>query len=145
MSVNGTHNLTRDLPSSLDSYQGFIEEVLQLLTEFQWEKKDLVGVEMALEESISNAIRHGNKQDSSKMVHVECQLSPQRFWARVCDEGGGYDPDKVPDCRSPENLGKPGGRGLLLIREFMNSVEHSQCGCCITMEKTRGTPALDDD
>ena len=145
MSSNGVQILERHLPSSLDSYHAYIEEVLQRLRDLGWKKKDLVGVEIALEESISNAIRHGNNEDGSKQVHVECRLGPQRFWAKVCDEGTGYEPDSVPDCRSSENLKRPGGRGLTLIRGFMNVVEHSQRGCCITMEKVIGAPDPEEE
>ena len=80
----------------------------------------------------------GNKEDSSKRVQVECQLSTDRFWAKVCDEGEGYDPCQVPDCCDEENLEAPGGRGLALIRAYMTTVEHSPCGRCLTMEKIVG-------
>ncbi|NOY41634.1 MAG: ATP-binding protein [Planctomycetes bacterium] len=133
------HNLPRtiqcELSSSLTAYQELVQQILDVLTELEWQKKDLFGVHLALEESISNAIRHGNKEDPAKRVHVECQLSPDRFWAKVCDEGDGYDPSEVPDCRCSENIEATGGRGLALIRAYMTSVELSQCGNCLTMEK----------
>lgn len=124
------------LPSSLTAYHDFVQQVLESLEELQWQTADLFGVHMALEESISNAIRHGNKEDPAKRVHVECQVSAERFWAKICDEGEGYDPSAVPDCRSPENLEVPGGRGLALICAYMTSVEHSECGKCLMIEKT---------
>ena len=52
-----------------------------------WDGRDYFGVEMALEESLTNAIRHGNRLDESKQVLVECKVSPERFWLRVTDEG----------------------------------------------------------
>ncbi len=125
-----------ELQSSLTAFHDFIQQVLDGLIECNWSKEDLFAVHMALEESISNAIRHGNKEDPKKKVHVECQLSSDRFWAQVCDEGEGYDPNAVPDCRCPENLEAPGGRGLALICAYMTSVEHSDCGKSLTMEKT---------
>jgi len=130
------------LPSSLTAYHDFVQEVLELLTKLDWQAADLFGVHMALEESISNAIRHGNKEDTAKLVHVECQVSIERFWAKICDEGEGYDPKAVPDCCSPENLEVPGGRGLTLICAYMTSVEHSECGRCLTLEKIK-TPAIE--
>ena len=124
-----------DLPSTLTAYHDFVQEVLTSLQNFGWPDGPLFGVHMALEESISNAIRHGNKEDPSKMVHVECQLDSHRFYAEVCDEGTGYDPGEVPDCCSPDRLEVPGGRGLKLIRAYMNTVEHADCGRCLKMEK----------
>jgi len=125
------------LPSSLTAYHDFVQQVLEVLGELQWQATDLFGVHMALEESISNAIRHGNKEDPAKKVHVECKISEDRFWAKICDEGEGYDPKVVPDCCSPENLEVPGGRGLTLISAYMTSVEHSECGKCLTLEKIK--------
>lgn len=135
MSANDLpEKISRVLPSSLTAYHEFVQMLLDRLKELGWQKEPLFGIHMALEESISNAIRHGNKEDESKSVSVECELSANRFWIQICDEGDGYDPNKVPDCRSPENLERPGGRGLELIRYYMTSVEHSECGCCVTME-----------
>jgi len=130
-----TIKISRVLPSSLNAYHDFVQEILEKLQQLGWEEKILFGVHMALEESISNAIRHGNKESPQKKVLVECELDVARFWAKVCDEGEGYDPNTIPDCRSPENLEQPGGRGLALIRAYMTSVEHSECGCCLIMEK----------
>lgn len=130
--------MKRSLPSALNAYQEFVESVLQELEAFGWQRCDLFGVHMALEESISNAIRHGNKQDLAKRVEVECRLSPERFWVRVCDEGEGFVPEAVPDCCAPDRLEVPGGRGLTLIRAFMSWVEYSERGNCVTMEKRLG-------
>lgn len=123
------------LPSSLSAYHDFVHDLLQQLQELGWTKEVLFGIHMALEESISNAIRHGNNEDPSKSVKVDCQLSAGRFWSKICDEGKGYNPDEVPDCKSDENLQRPGGRGLELIRFYMTSVKHTDCGRCVEMEK----------
>ena len=136
-----THTFTRALPSSLSVYHDFIQEVLNLMEKLGWKKSVLFGIHMALEESISNAIRHGNKEDPDKHVQVECEISAHRFWANIRDEGEGYCVEEVPDCCAPENLEAPGGRGLALIRAYMTSVELSQNGSCLTMEKLLEEPA----
>ncbi len=125
----------RALPSALDAYHDFVESILNELAARGWGQGDLFAVHMALEESISNAIRHGNKQDSNKRVTVECRLSGERFWARICDEGPGFRLKDVPDCCSPECLELPGGRGLALISAYMTRVEYNDCGNCVTLEK----------
>ncbi len=132
---NIPEKMARELPSSLSEYHEFVQKILERLQELGWEKSVLFGIHMALEESISNAIRHGNKEDARKKVLVECELSASRFWVKVCDQGEGYDPGEVPDCCAEENLEQPGGRGLALIRAYMTSVKHSECGCCLMMEK----------
>ena len=127
--------LACDLPSTLTAYHDYVQEVLLGLQQLGWPNNELFGVHMALEESISNAVRHGNAEDPDKEVHVECQLSKDRFYAEVRDEGPGYEPEAVPDCCSPDRLEVPGGRGLKLIRSYMDTVEHADKGRCLKMEK----------
>jgi serine/threonine-protein kinase RsbW len=127
--------LKGEFPSTLDSYHGFIESVLDRLKELGWQQRDIFGVHMALEESISNGIRHGNKLDPVKRVAVECRMGPQVFWASVCDEGQGFRPADVPDCCSPECLELPGGRGLALMNAYMTLVQYNERGNCVVLEK----------
>ena len=133
----------RTLPSSLDSYHAFLQSLLDELTALGWPADVLLGVHLALEESISNAIRHGNKEDPAKQVEVECRLSRDRFWAKICDEGPGFEPAGVPDCCAPDRLDLPGGRGLALIRAYMTTVEFNDRGNCLTFEKRLGAEAND--
>jgi len=114
-----------------------MDEILGQLKGLGWEGRDYFGIELALEESLTNAIRHGNRLDESKKVVVDCKLSPERFWIRVQDEGHGFDPQAVPDCTADENLKCSGGRGLALIRAYMTTVAHNDRGNCLTMEKIR--------
>ena len=125
------------MPSRPGAYVPCMQEILMQLARCGWDGRDLFGVELTLEESLSNAIRHGNCMDESKQVFVECKVSPERFWLRVEDEGHGFQPQKVPDCTADANLGCPGGRGLALIKAYMTRVEHNKRGNCVTMEKVR--------
>jgi serine/threonine-protein kinase RsbW len=127
--------LAASLPSNLTDYHAFIESVLQSLDSLGWQQCDLFAVHMALEESISNAIRHGNNEDPAKNVDIECRLSPTRFWIQITDEGTGFNPAAVPDCCAPDRLEVPGGRGLALIRAYMTSVQYNNRGNSLTMEK----------
>jgi len=97
----------------------------------------ITGVRLALEEAIVNAIQHGNKCDTTKCVIVNFRVGAEQFVAQVQDEGTGFDPATVPDPTLPENLVKPSGRGLLLMREFMTWIEFSAGGACVTMCKRR--------
>jgi serine/threonine-protein kinase RsbW len=129
----------KKLRSERGAHKPLIEEILCELERLGWPKdgRDYFGVLIALEESLSNAIRHGNKYDVSKQVLVECKASPEHFWLRVTDEGNGFEPLQVPDCTADENLECPGGRGLALMKAYMTRVEYSPRGNCVTMEKTR--------
>lgn len=130
----------KELPSRLSAREPHMVEILQELGRLGWNGRDYFAIEMALEESLSNAIRHGNRSDESKRVLVECKANPERFWLRVTDEGSGFKPQTVPDCTADENLKCPGGRGLALIQAYMTRVEYNPRGNCVTMEKTRATP-----
>jgi serine/threonine-protein kinase RsbW len=134
-----------ELASRSGAHVALMQQILEQLSQNGWAGRDLFAVEMALEESLTNAIRHGNRFDESKKVQVECKLSPERFWLRVHDEGPGFSPNKVPDCTAEENLDCPGGRGLALMKAYMTRVEHNECGNCVTMEKSRMTSAADGD
>jgi serine/threonine-protein kinase RsbW len=125
------------LPSQSDAHLPHMQEILDQLQHLGWDGRDFFGIQLALEESLSNAIRHGNRLDQSKQVLVECKASPDRFWIRVRDEGCGFKPDSVPDCTADENLKCPGGRGLALMKAYMTSVEHNERGNCVTLEKIR--------
>jgi serine/threonine-protein kinase RsbW len=81
---------------------------------------------VAVRESVINAIKHGNANDARKRVHVEVAPleaeSPPGVWIRVRDEGPGFDPSCLPDPLAPENLLKTSGRGIFLIRSFMDEM-----------------------
>ena len=131
-------------PSRKGAHLPCMRSIVEQLTELGWGGHDLFGIELALEESLSNAIRHGNRCDESKQVVVSCKVSPERFWLRVQDEGPGFKPQAVPDCTAEENLECPGGRGVALIKAYMTRVEYNDCGNCVTMEKVKGQGPSDD-
>lgn len=83
-------------------------------------------VNMAVRESVINAVTHGNKSDQSKRVFVEFESSsssePAQLKVRVRDQGAGFDPQALADPLSPDNILKSGGRGVFLIRNFMDEV-----------------------
>lgn len=135
-------SLQVSLPSTLTAYHDFMQSVIDQLESLGWKHSDLFAIHMALEESISNAIRHGNKEDPAKRVAIDCEFSDVRFWIRVCDEGLGFDPKKVPDCCDPDRLEVSGGRGLALMKAYMTFMEYNARGNCLTMEKLlNGAPA----
>ncbi len=84
-------------------------------------------VSVAVRESVVNAIKHGNKSDESKRVVVEFTPlpveEPDRLVIHVKDEGEGFDPEEVADPLAPENILKSSGRGIFLIRSFMDDVQ----------------------
>jgi serine/threonine-protein kinase RsbW len=84
-------------------------------------------VGVAIRESVINAIKHGNGNDPAKHVFVEFSAAnsdaDKVLTIRVRDQGEGFDPDTVADPLAPENLLKASGRGIFLIRSFMDDVQ----------------------
>jgi serine/threonine-protein kinase RsbW len=84
-------------------------------------------VSVAVRECVVNAIKHGNQNDESKRVVVEFSPvpphQPEELVIRVEDEGEGFDPEEVADPLAPENILKSSGRGIFLIRSFMDEVQ----------------------
>jgi serine/threonine-protein kinase RsbW len=83
-------------------------------------------VGVSIRECVINAIKHGNQQDASKRVFVEFHTvldAVPEMMIRVRDEGKGFDPEEIGDPLLPENLLKGSGRGIFLIRNFMDDVQ----------------------
>src|SRR5208337_4733444 len=94
-------------------------------------------IAMAVREATVNAILHGNRYDPAKRVTVSFETTVGAFTAAVRDEGPGMDPATLPDPLAPENLLKQSGRGIFLIRTFMDKVRFRSLspGTEITMTK----------
>ena len=125
------------IPSDLSAGKQVLDEILRRLQELEWAEEDLFGVHLSLEEAIVNAIKHGNRLDAEKQVRIDCELSAQGLRIEIADQGAGFNPDHVPDCTCEENLDNPSGRGIMLMRTFMSSVEYNARGNQVTMRKER--------
>jgi serine/threonine-protein kinase RsbW len=82
-------------------------------------------VDMAIREAVTNAVVHGNREDETKEVEVTISSSPGELEIEVSDQGSGFDPAAVPDPTDPDNILKTSGRGIFLIRSFMDDVQWS--------------------
>lgn len=123
-------------PAEARRVQDLIEEQLRA---FHYEDHDIFGIKLALEEALVNAIKHGNQLDPAKRVHIDCSVNRRRIDIGIRDEGQGFDPQEVPDPQAPENLERPCGRGLLLMRYYMTEVTYHPPGNCLTMSKLRNS------
>ena len=107
----------------LDLVQLVADHVGRLLA---FEEDAMVWMEVAIRESVINAIKHGNRHDPAKHVRVEFSMlpaaSPEELVISVRDEGEGFDPDELADPLAPENLLKSSGRGIFFMRSFMDDV-----------------------
>lgn len=131
------------IPSETSAGQAVQERIVGLLETHNFHERDVFGVRLALEEALVNAIKHGNRMDKNKTVRVSCRLDIQKIRVEVEDQGRGFMMEDVPDPTADENLERPCGRGIMLMRAFMNLIEYNTLGNCVILEKHR-TPAEED-
>lgn len=126
-----------ELTSTRSAVGGVCQELLAAVQERGFDAQELFGVHLALEEAFMNAIQHGNQGDASKKIAVESLITPEKIDISITDEGTGFNPDGLPDPRCNSNLYKCSGRGVLLIRAYMDIVEYNERGNCVHLVKFR--------
>lgn len=126
------------LASQIESISTAAAAAAEFLNRFGSSDDVLFAVDMAVRESVTNAVIHGNKRDESKTVVVSFSKSPNAIEIQVRDHGHGFDPTAVADPTDAGNLLKASGRGILFMRTFMDEVEwleHDEGGTVVRMTK----------
>jgi serine/threonine-protein kinase RsbW len=126
--------------SALPEALGVVGFVAEAMARESYPARDIYAMRLALEEAITNAVRHGNRFEPSKWVTVLFNVDQERAQAEVRDEGPGFDPARVPDPTTLENRERPGGRGLLLMRAYATSVRYNAAGNAVALCKRRSRP-----
>jgi serine/threonine-protein kinase RsbW len=132
------------LDSTLETVNSAEETAGRMATEAGFDDEDVMKISMAVREAAVNAVMHGNAYNPSKKVTLAFELTPRDLVIVIRDQGPGLDASKIPDPLAPENLMKTSGRGIFLIRSFMDVVEihPSHTGTELKMIKhVHGTPA----
>jgi len=111
------------------------QRIAGVLEAFEFQEPDRFAVQMAIEEALVNAVKHGNGCDPTKVVTFRCRITPALFRVEITDQGSGFVPNEVPDPRDEGNIELPCGRGLMLMRHYMDTVEYSEGGTQVTMER----------
>jgi serine/threonine-protein kinase RsbW len=110
------------LDSTLDSVNEAEQKASKLAAESGLDEDTVQRVEMAVREAAVNAVYHGNAYDPNKKMTFGLERTPDALIITIADEGKGLEESQIPDPLSPENLLKPHGRGIFLIRSFMDEV-----------------------
>jgi serine/threonine-protein kinase RsbW len=131
------HVFDQSISSDLAEARRIQAEIEYVLQRAAFGERDIFAIKLAVEEALVNAIKHGNNMDRTKRVHVNCRVCSERFEVQITDEGPGFDPNHVPDPTAPENLERPSGRGMLLMRHYMTEVAYYNCGRAVRMAKIR--------
>ena len=136
----GSHTIAAESNPSL--VPQICEQILSEVKANNFSGEDVFAVHLALEEAFINAIKHGNKMDSTKQVQVDYSVDSGKIEICITDEGKGFNPNGIPDPRSGENLYRPSGRGLLLINSYMDLVEYNERGNSVRMVRYKEKPPL---
>ena len=124
-----------ELPSDLSLMNAVLEYLLDRVGRLGLIKVEQSNLFVALDEAFVNAVKHGNRNDPTKLLRVTAELSAHEAIFTVEDEGDGFDVREIPDPRDPANLFKSSGRGVLLIYNIMDEVEYSERGTRLKMVK----------
>src|SRR2546428_10100762 len=125
------------LDSTLDSVDKAERTVLDLARESGFGEEDLDRIGMSVRECMVNAAVHGNRYNANKKVRLSLSRTPRRLTIRIADQGEGFDPVEVPDPVAGDNLFRQSGRGVFLMRTFMDefAVRRLEPGTEVTLVK----------
>lgn len=119
------HIVYPSTPDTVASVDSFLE---QRLTSAGFPEDLLADIAVSVSEVVNNAIIHGNRQDESKQVEIDLKIDADRVSITVQDEGAGFDPDALPNPVAQENLMREVGRGLFIVRAYMDEVSFDMIG-----------------
>jgi serine/threonine-protein kinase RsbW len=116
------------VPNDLRSARQSEERIMRELARCKYGADVTFAIKLALEEALTNAVKHGNDNDASKRLIVRYSINPKRIVIMVRDEGHGFAPNRVPDPTADENLERPSGRGIMLMQAYMTRVHFNKAG-----------------
>lgn len=119
--------------------EGLINELCE---EFHVDETHYGEILIAMTEAVNNAIVHGNKLDANKMVKIQVSIEGPVLEFQISDEGPGFDFENIPDPTSPENIEKPNGRGVFLMRQLADSCEFEELGRIAIMRFDNAIPQV---
>lgn len=109
-------------PNNLITVEEFVN---YFSVELKIDESKTPGLLLAVTEAVTNAIIHANKCDVKKMVRIDVTVENNQLIIKIKDEGKGFDPANVPDPTAPENLLKDSGRGLYLMKVYMDDLKYN--------------------
>lgn len=133
ISKSSTHKIV--ISGLVSELERVCDTILSEVRSCNYSEDDIFATHLVLAEALANALKHGNGNDRKKTITVEYSISPKRIDISVTDEGSGFKPAEVPDPRCDENIFKTFGRGVLLMRSYMDKVEYNDVGNSVHMVK----------
>ncbi len=123
------------IPNNLRDVQKIREKILSEVGQCGFDEADTFGIEISLAEALGKAYVHGNRRDPSKRITVRYRLSRSVATIVIQDEGDGFDPGLVPDPTEEAHLGRESGRGIQLMKAFLDDVSYSRGGTRVRLTK----------
>jgi serine/threonine-protein kinase RsbW len=123
------------VPNDLRSAKSCEHRILSELSRHGYDEETKFAIKLALEEALTNAVKHGNGNDRSKKIVIAYAVNPQRAVLGVRDEGNGFRLDQLPDPTADENLERPSGRGIMLMQAYMTRLCFNDVGNEVWMLK----------
>ena len=111
------------LPSHIEAVADAAAAVTDFVKSCGFDEQAAFGVAMAVREAVTNAVVHGNQEDETKSVEVIFNCLGNALEIEVRDQGKGFNPASVPDPTEPTNILKTSGRGIFLMRSFVDEIE----------------------
>jgi len=133
--ANGKFPLQFTIPSTKAATREVFERIMHEVERHKYGENSAFAIRLALEEGLMNAVKHGNKLDAKKTVHVEAKVTNRSAEIIIEDQGEGFARKEVPDPCAHENLFKCSGRGILLMEAYMDKVQYSRGGRRVRMIK----------
>ena len=126
MSDSTTSRTSLTLGSSIESVDTVEKTAEDFAERAGFDEDTVPNIAMAVREAAVNAVLHGNEYDPTKQISASFENTGSSLVFKICDQGKGVDPEALPDPRAPENLLRGTGRGIFLIRSFMDEVHFRQ-------------------
>ncbi len=127
--------INEKLPTDLNKVNPFIEQAFRKVLDLIGANEEIFKVKLALEEALTNAMRHGNALEPGRYVKVRIKADHKQIMLDVHDEGKGFDFYSLPDPTHTDNAARPSGRGVFLMRNIMDQVEFYDNGSGVKMTK----------
>ncbi len=128
--ISGIGHAKQDISGIVDGVVGFAEKMGFL-------EEPLFGIKLATEEAVTNAYKRGNRMDKTRCYRMDAYYYDSQLVVRVGDEGEGFDPNSVPDPTLNQNLEEENGRGITLMRAYMDQVMYNPRGNVVVMIKKK--------
>jgi serine/threonine-protein kinase RsbW len=121
--ADASRTVKQVLDSTLESVDQAEHVALELARESGFDEEDLDRIGMSVRECMVNAVVHGNRYNANKKVVLSLSRTPERLTIRIADQGEGFDPNELPDPVAGDNLLRHSGRGIFLMKTFMDDLQ----------------------